>query len=43
MVYVTPEHAESDTDIAVDIIGVRSPAVVRAQPMFDPAHERPRA
>lgn len=43
MGYVAPEHAEAGTELAVDIIGVRSPAVVRTEPMFDPAHERPRA
>ena len=35
--------AEVGTELAVDVIGVRSSAVVRAEPMFDPAHERPRA
>ena len=43
MGYVTPEHAEPATELAVDVIGVRSRAVLRAEPMFDPAHERPRA
>ena len=43
MGYVAPEHAEPATELAVDVIGVRSRAVVRAEPMFDPAHERPRA
>ena len=43
MGYVTPEHAEVGTELAVDVIGVRSRAVVRAEPMFDPAHEPPRA
>ena len=43
MGYVAPEHAEPGTEPAVDVIGVRSPAVVRPEPMFDPAHERPRA
>ena len=43
MGYVAPERAEASTELAVDIIGVRSPAVVRTEPMFDPAHKRPRA
>ena len=43
MGYVAPEHAEPGTELAVDIIGVRCAAVVRPEPMFDPAHERPRA
>ncbi len=43
MGYVDPAYAEVGTELAIDIIGVRSPAVVRAEPMFDPAHERPRA
>ncbi len=43
MGYVVPDYAEPGTELAVDVIGVRSPAVVRAEPMFDPAHERPRA
>ena len=43
MGYVVPEYAEPGTELAVDVIGVRSAAVVRAEPMFDPAHKRPRA
>ena len=43
MGYVDPEHAAVGTELAIDVIGVRSGAVVRAEPMFDPAHERPRA
>ncbi|MBT8249464.1 MAG: glycine cleavage system aminomethyltransferase GcvT, partial [Acidimicrobiia bacterium] len=43
MGYVDPGYAEIDTQLAIDIIGVRSPAVVRQEPMFDPAHERPRS
>jgi len=43
MGYVDPEYAEPGTELAIDVIGVRSPAVVRTEPMFDPDHERPRA
>lgn len=43
MGYVAPEYAEPGTELAVDVIGVRSPAIVRTSPMFDPAHKRPRA
>ncbi len=43
MGYVDPEHAAVGTELAVDVIGLRSAAVVRAEPMFDPEHERPRA
>lgn len=43
MGYVDPAHAAPGTELAIDVIGVRSPAVVRSEPMFDPAHKRPRA
>lgn len=43
MGYVEPAYAEPGTELAIDVIGVRSPAVVRAEPMFDPEHQRPRA
>ena len=43
MGYVDPSYAAPGTELAIDVIGVRSRAVVRAEPMFDPAHERPRA
>ena len=43
MGYVVPDYAEPGTEMAIDVVGVRSPAVVRAEPMFDPAHDRPRA
>lgn len=43
MGYVEPQFAEPGTALSIDVIGVRSPAVVRSEPMFDPQHERPRA
>ena len=43
MGYVDPLHAAPGTELAIDVIGIRSRAVVRAEPMFDPAHARPRA
>ncbi len=43
MGYVEPQFAEPGTELEVGIIGERCAAVVRAEPMFDPAHERPRA
>lgn len=43
MGYVDPVHAAPGTELAIDVIGVRSPAVVRSEPMFDPDHKRPRA
>ena len=42
MGYVVGEHAEAGTELAVDVIGARSTAVVGTEPMFDPTHERPR-
>ena len=42
MGYVDPHFAEPGTELTIEVIGVRSAAVVRAEPMFDPAHERPR-
>jgi dimethylglycine dehydrogenase len=43
MGYIDPTHSEPGTELEIDIIGARSPAVVRASPMFDPEHRRPRA
>lgn len=43
MGYVEPAYGVVGTELAIDVIGARSPAVVRAEPMFDPTHERPRA
>ena len=43
MGYVDPSHAAPGTALAIDVIGVRSPAVIRKEPMFDPTHTRPRA
>ena len=43
MGYVEPKYAEPGTELAIDVIGVRSQAVVRPEPMFDPDHQRPRA
>ena len=43
MGYVQPQFADLGTELAIEIIGERSHAIVRAEPMFDPAHERPRA
>jgi dimethylglycine dehydrogenase len=40
--YVEPEFAADGTTFAIDIIGKRSPATVRSEPMFDPRHDRPR-
>ena len=42
MGYVDPAYSEPGAELAIDVIGVRSPAVVRSEPMFDPDHERPR-
>lgn len=43
MGYVDAVYADPGTELTIDVIGVRSPAVVRVEPMFDPDHERPRA
>ena len=43
MGYVDPAHTAVGTELAVDVVGHRSTAIVTADPMFDPAHERPRA
>ncbi len=43
MGYIEPDFADAGTELTVRIIGEHSPAVVRTGPMFDPAHERPRA
>lgn len=43
MGYVDPSLAEPGTALEIDIIGIRSAAIVRSEPMFDPEHVRPRA
>ena len=43
MGYVDPGCAEPGTQLAVDVIGIRRPAIVTTEPMFDPKHTRPRA
>ena len=43
MGYVEPDLAEPGTELTVEIIGERSAATVRAEPMFDPEHVLPRA
>lgn len=43
MGYVDPAYSTPGTELTVDVIGVRSRAVVETEPMFDPAHLRPRA
>ena len=43
MGYVEPAFAQPGTSLQIDIIGMRSSATVRAEPMFDPEHRRPRA
>jgi len=42
MGYVLPEHAEPGTQLEVTVIGTRSEATIRPEPMFDPEHHRPR-
>ncbi|MFW2380610.1 MAG: FAD-dependent oxidoreductase, partial [Acidimicrobiales bacterium] len=42
MGYVDPGFAEPGTALSIDVIGVRCRCEVRAEPMFDPKHERPR-
>jgi len=43
MGYVQPAFAAPGTVLEVQIIGDRCSATIRPEPMFDPAHERPRA
>jgi len=43
MGYIEPAHADPGTKLSLEIIGQRCDATVRTEPMFDPAHERPRA
>ena len=43
MGYVDPAHAELGNELEVTVIGERCTATVRAEPMFDPDHIRPRA
>ena len=43
MGYVETSLADVGTKLSVGILGDRYDAIVRAEPMFDPAHELPRA
>lgn len=43
MGYVVPELADVGTELSIGVIGERSAATVRAEPMFDPEHVLPRA
>ncbi len=43
MGYVEPGYAEVGTSLNLEVIGKRCGATVRAEPMFDPNHDRPRA
>ena len=40
LAYLPVEHAEPGTELTVDILGNRCPAVVVEQPLYDPANER---
>ncbi len=42
MGYVDPAWSDVGTDLSVEVIGERCGATVRAEPMFDPEHRRPR-
>ena len=42
MGYVDPRFSEPGTELAIDVIGQRSGATVRAEPMFDAPHARTR-
>ena len=42
MGFVPIAYAEEGTALEISIIGQRCPAVVVSEPIFDPAHERPR-
>jgi dimethylglycine dehydrogenase len=42
MGYVEPSWTEPGTELSVEVIGQRCRATVRAEPMFDPEHRRPR-
>ncbi|NNE95100.1 MAG: FAD-dependent oxidoreductase [Acidimicrobiales bacterium] len=41
--YIDPAYCEPGTQLTLEVIGERSAATVRAEPMFDPEHLRPRA
>ena len=43
MGYVEPAHADLGSELEIAVIGDRCKATVRAEPMFDPDHVRPRA
>ena len=43
MGYVEPAWSEPGAELSLDVIGDRCRATVRAEPMFDPEHRRPRA
>ena len=40
LAYLPVEHAAVGTALAVDILGEPRPAIVVAQPLYDPANER---
>jgi glycine cleavage system aminomethyltransferase T len=42
MGYGDAAWAEVGTELSIEVIGRRSDATVRAEPMFDPEHRRPR-
>ncbi len=42
MGYLDPLFSEPGTELGIDVIGKRSTAWVRSEPMFDAAHDRPR-
>lgn len=43
MGHVDPVPAAPGTELAIDVIGVRSRVAVRPDPVFDPDYQRPRA
>ena len=43
MGFVDVEYGEPGTELEISIIGVRRPAIVVKEPIFDPKHKRPRA
>ena len=43
MGFLPIDKAAEGTDVEIQIIGTRYPAKVVAEPIFDPANERPRA
>ena len=40
--FVDPDHAEAGTALAIDIIGIRTPARVTEGPLYDPGNSRVR-